>query len=183
MVLFVFAPCSKLGARNHKEDLSALRRYETIFILRPDQGEPQIKEAIKRYESFVTQGGGELIETEEWGMRELAYRIKTERRGYYIRLDYVSDGAVMNEVERNLKLADNVLRYLSVMIESDSDPARVREEIDARNRRLAEAKAAAEARAAALAAEREKTRDDEEALDNTESDLPMEEPEGGSQPD
>jgi small subunit ribosomal protein S6 len=182
MVLSSFAPCSKPGARNHKEDLSALRRYETIFILRPDQGEPQIKEAIKRYESFVTQGGGELIETEEWGIRELAYRIKGERRGYYVRLDYVSDGAVMNEVERNLKLADNILRYLSVMLEADSDPARAREEIDARNRRLAEAKAAAEARAAAFAAEREKSRD-EEVLDDAESDVQMEEPEGGGQPD
>jgi small subunit ribosomal protein S6 len=159
-----------------------LRRYETIFILRPDQGEPQIKDAIKRYESFVTQGGGELIETEEWGIRELAYRIKGERRGYYVRMDYVSDGAAMNEVERNLKLADNILRYLSVMLEPDSDPARAREEIDARNRRLAEAKAAAEARAAAFAAEREKARD-EEAFSDADSALPEEEPEGGSQPD
>jgi small subunit ribosomal protein S6 len=180
MVVFAFAPCSKLGARNHKEDLSALRRYETIFILRPDQGEPQIKEAIKRYESLVSQGGGDLVETEEWGSRELAYRIKGERRGYYVRLDYVSAGAVMNEVERNLKLADNVLRYLSVMLDEDADAARVREEIEARNRRLAEAKAAAEARAAALAAEREKARE-EEVPDDLGSDEPMEEPQGGDQ--
>jgi small subunit ribosomal protein S6 len=159
-----------------------LRRYETIFILRPDQAEPQIKDAIKRYESIVTQGGGELIETEEWGSRELAYHIKGERRGYYVRLDYVSDGAVMNEVERNLKLADTVLRYLSVMLEADADPARVREEIEARNRRLAEAKAAAEARAAALAAEREKARE-QEAAGEAEIESPLEEPEGGSQPD
>lgn len=159
-----------------------MRRYETIFILRPDQGEPQIKDAIKRYESFVAQNGGELIETEEWGMRDLAYRIKGERRGYYVRMDYVSDGAAMNEVERNLKLADNILRYLSVMMEQDSDPARAHEEIEARNRRIAEAKAAAEARAAALAAEREKAQE-ERAAEASESGESEPAPDGGSQPD
>jgi small subunit ribosomal protein S6 len=129
-----------------------MRRYETIFILRPDAGDPQIKEAIKRYEGIIAAGTGEMIETEEWGSRELAYRIKGERRGYYVRLDYVSPGPVMNEVERNLKLSDAVLRYLSVLVDDDADVAKVREELEARNRRIAEAKAAQEARAAALMA-------------------------------
>jgi small subunit ribosomal protein S6 len=129
-----------------------MRRYETIFILRPDSGDPQIKEAIKRYEGIIAAGTGEMIETEEWGSRELAYRIKGERRGYYVRLDYVSPGPVMNEVERNLKLSDAVLRYLSVLVDDDADVAKVREELEARNRRIAEAKAAQEARAAALMA-------------------------------
>jgi small subunit ribosomal protein S6 len=129
-----------------------MRRYETIFILRPDAGDPQIKEAIKRYEGIIAAGTGEMIETEEWGSRELAYRIKGERRGYYVRLDYVSPGPVMNEVERNLKLSDVVLRYLSVLVDDDADVAKVREELEARNRRIAEAKAAQEARAAALTA-------------------------------
>ena len=57
-----------------------------------------------------------MIETEEWGSRELAYKIKGERRGFYVRLDYVSPGPVMNEVERNLKLQDTVLRYLSCLL-------------------------------------------------------------------
>ena len=47
-----------------------MRRYETIFILRPDSGDPQIKETIKRYEGIITAGSGEMIETEEWGSRE-----------------------------------------------------------------------------------------------------------------
>ena len=82
-----------------------MRRYETIFIIRPDLGEPQIKDIIKRFEGLASSGGGEMIETEEWGFRELAYHIKGERRGYYVRLDYASGAATMNEVERNLKLA------------------------------------------------------------------------------
>jgi small subunit ribosomal protein S6 len=129
-----------------------VRRYETIFILRPDLGEAQSKDSIKRFEGIVASGGGELLETDEWGFRELAYRIRNERRGYYVRLDYAGDGNVMNELERNLKLSDAVLRYLSVLVDPEVDTAKVRADIEARRHRAAEAKAAAEARAAAAAA-------------------------------
>ncbi|HXM31919.1 MAG TPA: 30S ribosomal protein S6 [Xanthobacteraceae bacterium] len=129
-----------------------MRRYETIFILRSDLGEVQVKDSIKRFEGLVATGGGEMLETDEWGFRELAYRIRNERRGYYVRLDYAATGPVMNEVERNLKLSDSVLRYLSVLVDSEVDTAKVRAEIEARLHRAAEAKAAAEARMAAAAA-------------------------------
>ena len=123
-----------------------MRRYETIFIIRPELGEPQIKDIIRRFEGIAASGGGEIIETEEWGFRELAYRIKGERRGYYVRLDYASDATVMNEIERNLKLQDTVLRYLSVQVELETDVAKAREEIETRKRRIADARAAAEVR-------------------------------------
>lgn len=130
-----------------------MRRYETIFILRPDLGESVQKEAIRRFENIVRTNAGEMIDTDEWGFRELAYHINGERRGFYVRLDYGGNGATMNEVERNLKLSDSVLRYLSVLVDSDTEPATVRAELEAHRRRTAEARAAAEAsRAAAEAA-------------------------------
>ncbi|MGH7916864.1 MAG: 30S ribosomal protein S6 [Candidatus Binataceae bacterium] len=128
-----------------------MRRYETVFILRPDLGEPAQKEAIKRFEGLIGTSGGDLIDTDEWGFRELAYRIRGERRGYYVRLDYGGNGATMNEVERNLKLSDKVLRHLSVLVEAEADPAKIRADIEAHRRRAAEARAAAEAKAAAAA--------------------------------
>jgi len=135
-----------------------MRRYETIFILRPDLGEAAQKETIKRFEGIIASSGGDLVETDEWGFRELAYRIGGERRGYYVRLDYGGTGAAMNEVERNLKLSDSVLRYLSVLVDTAADLEKVRTEIEARKRRTAEARAAVEARMAAAAAERENAR-------------------------
>ena len=131
-----------------------MRRYETIFILRPDLSDSAQKESIKKFEGIIAGNGGDLVETEEWGFRELAYHIKGERRGFYVRFDYGGAGSTMNEFERNLKLADGVLRYLSVLVDEEADMAQVRTEIEARHRRAAEAKAAAEARMAALAAER-----------------------------
>ena len=126
-----------------------MRRYETIFIFRPDLGDSVQKEAIKRFESIVQASGGEMIETDEWGFRELAYHIGGERRGFYVRLDYGGNGATMNEIERNLKLSDNVLRYLSILVDRDVDPMTVRSELEAHRRRSAEARAAAEAARAA----------------------------------
>lgn len=130
-----------------------MRRYETIFILRPDLGESVQKETVKRFEGIIAGTGGELIDTDEWGFRELAYDLKGERRGFYVRMDYGGSGATMNEVERNLKLSDSVLRYLSVLVDREVDVAAARSEIEAHRRRAAEARAAAEAaRAAAEAA-------------------------------
>lgn len=130
-----------------------MRRYETVFILRPDLGENQTRDTVKRFEGIVAASGGEVIETDEWGSRELAYRIGNERRGYYVRLDYAAPGGVVAELERNLKLADNVLRYLSVMVEEGADAVGLRAEVEAKKRRAEEAKAVAEqARAAAAAA-------------------------------
>jgi small subunit ribosomal protein S6 len=119
-----------------------MRRYETIFILRPDTAQ---KETIRRFAGIVGSSGGELIEADEWGFRELAYDLKGERRGFYVRLDYGGSGATMNEVERNMKLSDSVLRYLSVLVDRDVEPAKVRADLEAHRRRTAEARAAAEA--------------------------------------
>ncbi len=128
-----------------------MRRYETVFVLRPDLGDAQIKETIKRFEGIVAASGGELIEADEWGFRELAYRLRGERRGYYVRFDYGGSGATTAEVERNLKLTDGVLRYLSVLVDHEVDAAKIRADNEARKRRVAEARAAAEAKAAAAA--------------------------------
>jgi small subunit ribosomal protein S6 len=161
-----------------------VRRYETIFILRPDLGEAQLQEAVKRFEGIVA-GGGELIETDEWGFRDLAYRIKGERRGYYVRLDYAAEAATMNEVERNLKLHDAVLRFLSVLVEKEADVGKAREDVEARKRRIAEARAAAEARAqqrAAAAAEAEQQRAHEEQAHEHEA-APVEQATAGESPE
>jgi len=131
-----------------------LRRYETIFILRPNLGESIQKDTIRRFEGIVRANSGEMIETDEWGFRELAYNLKGERRGWYVRLDFGGNGATMNELDRNLKLSDNVLRYLSVLVDSDVQPEAVRVDIEANRRRSAEARAAADASRAAADASR-----------------------------
>ncbi len=104
-----------------------MRRYETIVVLRSDLPETQLKDTLKRFEGALAVGGGHLLTTEEWGVREMAYRIRREQRGQYFRLDYVAPAAAVNELERNLKLSDAVLRYLSVVVDVKPDLPKLKE--------------------------------------------------------
>ncbi len=126
-----------------------MRRYETIIVLRPDLIEAPLKEALKRFESVVATDGGQLLLTEEWGTREMAYRIRREHRGQYFRLDYVASAATVNELERNLKLSDAVLRFLSVVTDTSPDLAKLKEQAQARQTEAAQAQSAAETAAVA----------------------------------
>jgi small subunit ribosomal protein S6 len=91
-----------------------IRRYETLMVLHPELPEAQIRETIDRAKRLVEENGGRIHEMQEWGMRELAYPIRKLHRGYYVLAEYDSDADVVREFERTLKIADEVLRFVSV---------------------------------------------------------------------
>ncbi len=91
-----------------------MRRYETLMVLHPDIPEAQIRETVDRAKRLVTDMGGAVQEVQEWGLRELAYPIRKLSRGYYVLLEYASTAEVVRELERTLKIADEVLRFVSV---------------------------------------------------------------------
>jgi small subunit ribosomal protein S6 len=92
----------------------AMKRYETLMVLHPELPDAQTRETIERARRLVAEMGGELEQVQEWGVRELAYPIRRFTRGYYVLLEYKATSAVVNELERNLKIADEILRFLSV---------------------------------------------------------------------
>ena len=130
------------------------RRYETLVLIHPDAGEPGAKEIAERIKKLIEDQGGTVSQVQDWGARELAYLIAKQRRAFYVLFEYRATSKALLEIERNLKLQDTVLRYLSVLVELETDVAKAREEIETRKRRIAEARAAAEARMAAAAAQR-----------------------------
>ncbi len=91
-----------------------IRRYETLMVLHPELPEAQIRETIDRAKRLVQESGGTTHEFQEWGMRELAYPIRKLHRGYYVLAEYDAESAVVREFERTLKIADEVLRFVSV---------------------------------------------------------------------
>lgn len=91
-----------------------VRRYETLMVLHPELPEAQIRETIDRARRLVEEAGGKIHEVQEWGMRELAYPIRKLQRGYYVLTEYDADASVVREFERTLKIADEVLRFVSV---------------------------------------------------------------------
>lgn len=95
--------------------------YETLTILHPDLAEARVKEVLTWMQQLVENGQGKVLQVEEWGMRDLAYRIQKQRRGYYVRLEYEATPAALQELERNFRLSEEVLRFLSIVRKAPSE--------------------------------------------------------------
>ena len=87
--------------------------YETLFVVHPEKG-TRVKEFIERFRKVIEAQEGVVSQVEEWGLRDLAYRINKQGKGYYTLLQYRSSGRAVEELERNLRLTDGILRYLTV---------------------------------------------------------------------
>ena len=94
--------------------------YETIFIAHPDKG-GAVKDYTERFKKIVEDLGGTISQAEEWGLRDLAYRIQKQARGHYVLLRYRSEPRAVDELERNLKLSDGILRYLTVRVDEKAE--------------------------------------------------------------
>lgn len=99
------------------------REYETIFILRPDTSSEAIGQANAKIRQVMEAGGGRLLRVENWGRRKLAYEVKKQLKGIYIYFDYLGGAGLVEEVERNLHLTDSVIRYYTVKVAENVDPA------------------------------------------------------------
>jgi small subunit ribosomal protein S6 len=98
------------------------RRYETLVLLHPDQGEPGAKDLTARIRTLIEEQGGTVGQVQEWGLRDLAYLIAKQRRAFYVLYEYRSTSKALLEIERNLKLMDPVLRFVSVRQAENAPP-------------------------------------------------------------
>ncbi len=90
------------------------RRYETIFITPADIPDEELQALIDRYCAIITSRRGIPVKIEKWGKRKLAYEIKKHTRGFYVLVDFAGQTDIVNELERNFKIDDKVLKYLTV---------------------------------------------------------------------
>lgn len=101
------------------------REYETVYILRPSSGEDVAQKTRDRVEGIITNGGGHVLRFDNWGSRKLAYEIKdrsdnlTVERGTYQYYRFIAPNDLVAELERNLRIIDPVLKYLTVKLEED----------------------------------------------------------------
>lgn len=103
------------------------REYEVVYVLRPDISKEASERLAARVEEIVTREGGKLTLVENWGRRPLAYEIEHQKRGSYVYINYLGDGALVAELERNFRLIDEVMRFQTVKL--SDDPGEV--EVDA----------------------------------------------------
>ena len=92
--------------------------YETVFIARQDVSAKQVEDYAKAFSKIVNDNGGETKRTESWGLRNLAYKIKKNKKGHYTLLHFDAPAAAITEMERNIRLNEDVLRFMTVRIET-----------------------------------------------------------------
>jgi small subunit ribosomal protein S6 len=97
------------------------RLYEAIYILRPDVSKEAAEKVAARVQEVVDRGKGSLTLVESWGRRPLAYSINHKKRGVYVYVNYLGDGALVAELERNFRMLDEVIRFQTVKLADDAE--------------------------------------------------------------
>lgn len=93
-----------------------MRRYETVFIIRPGQSEDEINTIVENSKKIILDEKGSIINLSRWGLKKLAYTIKKETQGQYVYCDFATTPAAVSELERKFRIDDAVLKYLTIKI-------------------------------------------------------------------
>lgn len=91
--------------------------YESVFIAAPNISEDSVSKLIGNFEEIISSNGGTLMTTDKWGRRRLAYNINNFSEGVYTIFEFEGNGDTVNELERRYRLAESVIRYLTVRVD------------------------------------------------------------------
>ena len=105
-----------------------MKRYETLFIAQVDLPDDELNSIIERYRTIVTAFKGIIVKIEKWGKKKLAYEIKKQTNGFYVLIDFVGKRIVIEELERNFKIDDKILKFMTIMKDDKVDLAKIEKE-------------------------------------------------------
>ena len=94
-----------------------VKQYETVFIVTPVLSDDQMKETVEKYTNFLKERGAEIVFTNNWGMRKLAYPIRKKTTGFYYLIEFRAEGSVINDLEVAYKRDERLLRFLTVSLD------------------------------------------------------------------
>ena len=100
-----------------------MKTYETTIIFDPGLEEARINEEVERVSQAILLATGEVVEVQRWGKRKLAYEVNKNLKGIYLYWQYIGSTGVVEEIERNLRMLDSVIRYYTVKIDENVDPS------------------------------------------------------------
>jgi small subunit ribosomal protein S6 len=116
--------------QSQRDTPNTAREYETTFILRPNTSNEGVAEVNTRVKGIIEGMGGKILKVDNWGKRRLAYEVAKERKGIYLYWQYLAQPGVVEETERNLRMLDSVIRYLTVKVDENIDVGARPTEID-----------------------------------------------------
>lgn len=91
-----------------------MKRYEVIAIAKSDLSEEDVTTLIERIQKIITKRKGLIVKIDKWGKRRLAYEINKQKDGYYFLIELVGDGPIIDEIERNYKIDDRILKFITI---------------------------------------------------------------------
>lgn len=95
--------------------------YESVFIARQDLSKQDISRLVDNFSAIAVKNGGRVVKTEYWGLRNLAYRINKNRKAHYAMIALEAPAAAITEMERNMRISEDVMRTVTVRVESISE--------------------------------------------------------------
>ena len=95
--------------------------YESVYIARPDISPAQVEALTADWTKILEDNGGKVTKDEYWGLKSLAYRIKKNRKGHYSLMNIDASPAALAELERNMRLSEDVLRYISIRVDEHEE--------------------------------------------------------------
>jgi small subunit ribosomal protein S6 len=108
------APLLSAGPLVHREEVKGLRKYEVVYVIRPDLDEEGTTAVIDRFTDLVTTQGGEVVKIDKWGKRRLAFEVKDFRDGFYVVMHMDAEPKVADELDRVFKISDSIIRFIIV---------------------------------------------------------------------
>ena len=98
-----------------------MNHYEAVFILNPVLSDDQVKETVKKFEDYLSKKGAEIISTEHWGLKKLAYSIQNKQSGFYNLIDFKAPPTLIDSFEVELRRDERIMRYLNVKLDKFAD--------------------------------------------------------------
>lgn len=94
-----------------------MNQYETVFILTPVLSDEQMKEAVAKFQKVLTDNGAELLNTETWGLKKMAYAIQKKSTGFYCLVEFKAEPTVIDKLEVAYRRDEKVIRYITVKLD------------------------------------------------------------------
>ncbi len=96
-----------------------MRKFETLLLLSPELNADAREGLLSSFSGVIEREGGNVVVADHWGMRDLAYPVRKQMRGYYVRLEYTGPGKIVAELERNIRNSEGIFKFVSVKLADD----------------------------------------------------------------
>ena len=93
-----------------------MRKMETLLLLSPELSVEERETVLKTMDDVIAREGGKMLVVDQWGMRDLAYPVRKQMRGFYVRLEYAAPSQLVAELERIIRITDGVFKFMTVKL-------------------------------------------------------------------